>query len=60
MNTYLKGKRCPKCGGNSISDRYVAKGDRIGLAPLCWDLINRCCRNCSYEWQEKALDAEEI
>jgi hypothetical protein len=47
--TYNSKRGCPKCGGESSSDRYN----------FAVDQIHRVCNNCNFSWYEEPLYKNE-
>ncbi|KKS07448.1 MAG: hypothetical protein UU61_C0016G0017 [Parcubacteria group bacterium GW2011_GWB1_41_4] len=63
MNIYDHDGLCPKCGQGNISNHFYTKGEECSLRPTDYaseDIIQRVCRNCSFRWNEKPLDAEKL
>jgi len=64
MDKYNPESKCIKCGNDNISSRFIAEGTWYSIddkghtkrSHAERDMIERHCRNCHYEWQERPLD----
>lgn len=67
MEKYNPDAKCPKCGNDDISSRFIAAGERYkvddkgrkGRSYAEEETIKRHCCNCHCEWEETPLDKEQ-
>ena len=62
MNTFLKSRKCPKCGNGNIGNTFCKdwakwhtgfeKSEHEGKT----EVIHRYCRECSFVWSEIPMD----
>ena len=63
MKLFKSDSKCPKCGTGTakyaIEHGATWRTSRSQFNDLSYDIIERKCRFCGYEWKELPLDTTE-